>query len=109
MTHNITAHPGTEPTPAIPCKTLVALLGWAMELYHRIEAEDLRHFNDYFYESFILSYHSDDQERRAQAYLFHKEVEELCNTFAGIDSQEARALNRYLLHICNQEIKKQAL
>lgn len=105
MTHNITATQGTE---TIPCKPLVAILGWAMEIYQRIDSEDLRDFNEYFYESFILSYHSDDQERRSQAYLLHKELDELCTAFAQISNDEARELNQYLLNVCDEQMKTKA-
>ncbi|HNP68234.1 MAG TPA: hypothetical protein PKH16_10040 [Aequorivita sp.] len=106
MTNNITAQPGTE-TP-IPCKPLVAILGWAMELQHTLGAHALDDTNEMLFETFIGNDNAYMAQDRRDAIMFRKEIKELCTVLAGLTPEETKALNEYLLSVCQEQMKKTA-
>jgi hypothetical protein len=106
MTNNITAQPGTE-TP-IPCKPLVAILGWAMELQHTHSIPSFQETNNLLFETFIIDPSASDAQERAEVLEFYKEINELCNMIAGFTPEEITQLNQFLLSVCEKEVQSAA-
>lgn len=100
-----TAQPG--PTP-IPCRALVSILGWAMELKHTLGATQVQETNNLLFDTFIADPSAYIVEERREALAFHKEITELCNLLEAMTPEEAKNLNQFLLNICEEEMKKNA-
>src|SRR5690606_35775280 len=98
MTNNITAQPGTE-TP-IPCKPLVAILGWAMELQHTHGLHAFQETNKLLFETFITDPSASNANERSEVLMFYNEINELCNILLAFTPKETKRLNEFLLSVC---------
>lgn len=105
MDNNIKTPTGTE---TIPCKPLVAILGWAMELKHTLGATQVQETNNLLFDTFIADPSAYIVEERREALAFHKEITELCKLLEAMTPEEATNLNQFLLNICEEEMKKNA-
>lgn len=92
----------------IPCKPLVAILGWAMELQHTYGIPTFQETNKLMFETFIVDPSACDATERSEALMFYNEITELCNLLQAITPEEATQLNQFLLNVCEEEMKKPA-
>lgn len=103
MTNNITAQPGTE-TP-IPCRALVSVLGWAMELQQLRGMHEWQETNKLLFETFIVSENGYEKVEREEALMFYNEINDLCNILSSLSKEEIKRLNEFLLSVCEEQMK----
>ncbi len=99
----------TENNVTPPCRPLVSILGWVMEMNFHQSADRLEETNSLLFESFITHPAAADLKSRKDALMFYKDIEALCTVFAQLTAEEANELNHFLIDICQKEVKTAAV
>ena len=85
----------------VPCKPLVAIMGWAMTQAH-LGIHNLQEYHTTVIEGFLESELADDYNMRQDAIIYMSTMRMLFKAIGALKEEEIRDLNTFFLEICKK-------